>query len=72
MVEISYNIIKSSQVKSCYCQSIQIMTTTMKQYKQFGDKRRAQKGTMFPLARDTKIVNKCGKKQYTSSYIILN
>ena len=37
------------------------MTTTMKQYKQFGDKRRAQKGTMFPLARDTKIVNKCGK-----------
>src|SRR6218665_6855 len=55
-----------------YCQSIQIMTTTMKQYKQFGDKRRAQKGTMFPLARDTKIVNKCGKKQYTSSYISLN
>ena len=38
------------------------MTTTKKQYKQFGDKRRAQKGTMFPLARDTKIVNKCGKK----------
>ena len=48
------------------------MITTMRQYKQFGDKMRAQNGTMFPLARDTKIVNKCGKKQYTSSYINLN
>src|SRR6218665_1262685 len=63
--------IKSSQVNSFYCQSIQIMTATMRQYKQFGVKGKAQQGTIFPLARDIKIVNKYGKKQYTSSYVFI-
>lgn len=40
------------------------------QQRQFGYKSRGQRGTMFPLAKDTKIVNKCGKKQYTSAIIM--